>query len=687
VTSRYGIDSAVFSLKCYAAAMLSVYLALSIGLDRPYWAFLTAYIVSQPLAGAVLSKALFRIVGTFTGAVVAVAMVPVLVQSPELMTLGIASWLALCVFVSLLDRTPRSYMFVLSGYTALLIALPTFDHPQVIFTVASLRVQEILLGILCGSLVHAVVLPESVSSFLLARVSGILRDAERWSRDSLASHPDPAVAAERQRLALDVTELHQLSIHLPYETSHLVPRVRTVRALQDQLSLLLPLGAGVADRLVALRETGRPLDPAITDLLGRTCEWLGRMNQPREERDVGAQALIARCAALEPDVGPESNWRTLITLSLLARLGALIAAHRDCRDLADQMTTRDRRPVTPRVAELLEERRNRELHLDAGGALRGAISAFLTMVVGSTLWIASGWSDGASAVMLAGVFLSLFAASPDPVIPLRAFFWGTLIATILGAIYGFAILPRLDGFPEFAAAYAPPLLVLGAMMHSPRLSGIALPTLLGMGSPLLISSRYQSDFTAFINGSLAQLIGVYFAIIMVGLLQSAGVETAIRRTLRAGWRDIAERSNLASPPDLRGWINRMLDRIAVLAPRLALSAREPAVTIDRALRDLRTGIGIGELRQLRIDLPPGDAPLAGMLGIVLSGVGDYYAGLDPDKPPRAPDPLRDVIDRGLPQILASDDPQVRRTGTLGLVTLRRMLFPAASDAGMPKAFA
>jgi uncharacterized membrane protein YccC len=178
---------------------------------------------------------------------------------------------------------------------------------------------------------------------------------------------------------------------------------------------------------------------------------------------------------------------------------------------------------------------------------------------------------------------------------------------------------------------------------------------------------------------------VYFAIIMVGLLQSAGVETAIRRTLRAGWRDIAERSNLASPPDLRGWINRMLDRIAVLAPRLAMSDREPAVTIDRALRDLRTGIGIGELRQLRIDLPPDDAPLAEVLGTVLSGVGEYYARLDPDTPPRAPVALREAIDRGLPQFLASSDAMVRRTGALGLVTLRRMLFPSASKAGMPEA--
>ena len=66
---------------------------------------------------------------------------------------------------------------------------------------------------------------------------------------------------------------------------------------------------------------------------------------------------------------------------------------------------------------------------------------------------------------------------------------------------------------------------------------------------------------------IAQLVGIMFAIMMVRLLQSAGVEGAIIRTVRAGWNDIATRSNLTVQPDLRGWMARMLDRIALLAPR------------------------------------------------------------------------------------------------------------------------
>jgi uncharacterized membrane protein YccC len=61
---------------------------------------------------AVKSSAIFGQIAA--GGTAMVAIVPNLVDA-ELTTLAIMLWVALCVFVSLLDRTPRSYMFVLSG--------------------------------------------------------------------------------------------------------------------------------------------------------------------------------------------------------------------------------------------------------------------------------------------------------------------------------------------------------------------------------------------------------------------------------------------------------------------------------------------------------------------------------------------------------------------------------------------
>ena len=674
-SERFGVPAALFSLKCLAASMLALFVAFSIGLERPYWAFLTSYIVAQPMAGAVISKALFRIIGTFAGAMFAVAIVPPLVNSPELLSLAMASWLGLCCFVSLLDRTPRSYMFVLAGYTACLIVFPDVDTPQTIFTVASLRVQEILIGIVSGSLVHGVILPGSITSVLLGRVDAILRDAERWSRDAIAVEPVAGLDAERRRLAQDVTELHQMSAHLPFDISRLAPRVRTVRALQDQLSMLLPLGAAVEDRLAELKAANDGMaPPQVEALIADIRLWLDTPAPDNATRAVLTQQLIDRCHALEPEARADMGWGDMMRLSLYARLAALVAAHRDCRDLADQMATHSRAAVTPRVAELLEGRRNRELHRDYAGAARGAFAAFMTIAIGCALWIGSGWKDGGSAVMLAGVFLALFAAVDNPLAPLKGFMIGTVAASALGAVYGYAIMPRLDGFGMLALAYAPMLLLLGAMMASPRWMGIALPTLLGLGSPVLLSDHYVSAFGSYINGAVAQIVGIWFAIVMAGLFQSAGVERAIRRTIRAGWADIANRATLMSPPDVRGWINRMLDRIALLAPRLAATRRDSGKPLYDALRDLRTGVAIGELRQLRLDLPVQEG---GRLATVLQGVSAHYRRLDPDAPQPAEPALLNDIDAAIDDLAANPRLSIRREAVLGLVSLRRNLFPDA----------
>lgn len=672
---RFGMPAALFALKCYAAAMLALFIALRIGLERPYWAFLTSYIVAQPLAGAVISKAVFRLIGTAFGAAAAVVMVPPLVNAPELLSLAFASWLGLCVYISLLDRTPRSYMFVLAGYSACIIGLPSVDAPAEIFTVAALRVQEISIGILCGSLVHGVVFPGSITTLLFTRVEGILRDAERWSHDAISTKPVPGLEAERRRLALDVTELHQMSIHLPFDLSRRTPRVRTVRAMQDQLSLLLPLGAAVQDRLEHFRAQGGTVSQDVTEMIRDVRNWLKDPGTERVTRSAAADELIARCAALEPAAGPDMAWRDMLRLSLLARLAMLVGVHRDCRDLLDQMASHSRQPVTPRVGELLEGRRNRELHRDHASAGRAAFSAFITLLLGCVLWIGSGWVDGSTAVMLAGVFLALFSAVDNPIAPLKGFMIGTAIASLLGAIYGYAILPRLDGFPMLAAALAPPLLVGGALMASPRYGGIALPAMMGMGSPALLSASYVNEFAGFANGTLAQLVGIWFAIIMAGLLQSSGAQGAIRRTVRAGWQDIAARANVMAAPDVRAWINRMLDRIALLAPRLAAIGQDNGAPLYDALRDLRTGVAIGELRQLRLDLPAGEGvPLTG----VLAGVGDYYRRLDPDSPQPAELDLLHDIDGAIDALSTNAVPAVRRDATLGLVSLRRNLFPDAA---------
>lgn len=676
---RWGIDVALFSLKCYGAAMLAIFVALSIGLERPYWAFLTAYIVSGPLAGAVVSRALYRLVGTVVGGAFSIFIVPPLVQAPVLLVAAMSLWLGLCVFLSLLDRSPTSYVFVLAGYTAGLIVWPIVDAPTHVFTIATLRMQEIGIGIMSSALLHGAVMPNSVSRFLRMRADAIVSDAERWSVDMLSDVSDRQVLLDRRRLTQDIGEIHNLAAHLPFESSGPAPRIRVVRALEEKLAQILPLGAAVADRLEAL---GERLPMSVTDLVADVRDWIAQSGAERSRWETRAGELRSRCDLIEARAATQTPWETLLLQNLLSRLSGLIEAHRDVRLLQSQLETPDRRPVSIRIPHLLASVSDRPQHRDIAGALRAAGGAALTAIIAATLWIASGWPDGGTFVMLASICPSLFAAMDNAVLPVIGFFKGTVVAIFLGALYGFAVLPMLDGFPEMAAALAPPLIVLGSLLAVPKYFGIALPALLGLGSPFIISERFGAElgpgvpatFATFLNSQIATLAALLFAAAMIRIVQTGGVGHAISRTLRASWRDLAARASGPADRDMSSWLSRMLDRHALLAPRLAATGTPQDEAAYDIMRDLHTGVAVGELRKLRSQL---DASLHEPIARVVAGVGEFYRGLVPHRAPADAPELLERIDHCLRALGPQVPEPAARAAALPLVTLRRTLFPCA----------
>ncbi|SDA29375.1 FUSC family protein [Sphingomonas sp. NFR15] len=673
MNDRYGFDVALFSLKSFIAAMLAYYIALRIGLTRPYWAVSTSYIVAQPLAGAVISKAVFRLMGTVLGATAAVVLVPNLVNAPELLSLALALWLGLCLFISLQDRTPRSYVFLLAGYTASIIGFPSVAAPGQVFQTSVLRVEEISLGILCGSLVHALVFPQSVAGRLLVRVDAIIADVERWSRDALTGAPTETVLRERRRLALDVNELHQLSTHLPFDTARFLPRVRTVRALQDQLSLLLPLASAVEDRIVELEAHGGVPD-RLAGLIDRACAWLAAPATSFVERGVFVEALVAEIRAEEPPVTAPLAWRDALILSLASRLADLVQSHRAVRDLRDQIRSPSRAAVTPVVREALRSASKRTFHRDRPAALRAALGTVATMVIGCAFWIYSGWPDGAGAVLIAGVCCALFGNSDNPAPAIRTFLWGSIIGVVVAGIYLFGILPGVTDYVTVAAVLAPMFLMLGAFLAIPKYTLISLGVVLGLANLIGLNANYVGDFTAFANGAVAQLVGTAFAVVTVGLFQTVGAERSSARLIHAGWRDLARRSLLPGEPDEIGWVSKMLDRIGLLAPRLVARGQDPGRPLFDVLVDLRVGISVAGLRRVKL---AADDFGRSIVDPVLTRVSEHYRARSLDRPTTHDPDLLAAIDTAMTAFAADPKPDERRDALLALTSLRRNLFPTA----------
>jgi hypothetical protein len=82
------------------------------------------------------------------------------------------------------------------------------------------------------------------------------------------------------------------------------------------------------------------------------------------------------------------------------------------------------------------------------------------VLVGSALWIASGWTDGSSIPMMAAVACSFFATFDNPVQPIALFRKYALGAVALLVVDATAILPPANSFEMVALLLAPMLLLL-----------------------------------------------------------------------------------------------------------------------------------------------------------------------------------------------------------------------------------
>ena len=677
---RFNRAEILFSLKSFAAAMLAMYIANRAGLPRPFWAMLTSYVVAAPMAGNVRSKALYRFCGTLIGCTATVLMVPALANAPELLTLALALWVGGCLFLSLQDRTARSYVFMLAGYTAALIGFPSVETPLALFDNAVARVEEIGLGILCATLVHSLVLPVGMGPTLLAVLDRGLGDARKWFGDVLSLPVAAAkpLATDRQRLAGDITQLRLLSTHVPFDTSHLRWTAGAIGAMQDALAALTPALSAVEDRLQALEEAEGALAPDITAVLAQATLWL-----QAEDRDAATHDLLASLHELGTDAGVGTPWARALRIGLAVRLEELVRGWRECEAL--------RRDIDAGLTGAPAPRRrgpsfdNRVLHKDTGLALLSSFAAVLAICLCSAFWIATAWPSGSAAAMMAAVFCSFFATMDDPVPAIRNFMRFTLWSTPVSAVYVLVLLPLVHDFGMLVLVCAPTFVLLGVFCARPATAPSAMAMIFGVAGTLSMHDTTANvDLPAFINSTLAQVLGIFAAALVTRLVRTVGADWSAQRIRRATWNELGA---MAGAPRGAGvdeaYAVRMVDRIALLAPRVVQA--DPAVrneSVEGALRDLRSGLDIVALQRARPALPSVG------IGAVMQGVARLFRGRGLGRDDAPPAALLGELDGALRGALATaHDPEGAdtRAAVTALVGLRRTLFPGAPAALAPVA--
>src|SRR6202453_2986336 len=112
----------LFGLRMWASVCLALYVSFQLELNAPSWSATTAAIICQPVLGASLRKAPFRLIGTVIGAIGIVILAALFRQSREGFLVGLAVWCAVCAFIATLLRNFAAYAAALGGYTAAILA-------------------------------------------------------------------------------------------------------------------------------------------------------------------------------------------------------------------------------------------------------------------------------------------------------------------------------------------------------------------------------------------------------------------------------------------------------------------------------------------------------------------------------------------------------------------------------------
>ncbi|MDH0303163.1 MULTISPECIES: FUSC family protein [unclassified Pseudomonas] len=632
---RPGRDVLLFALRTVVAGLLCLYLAFVFDLEQPKWALMTVIIISLPLAGMTLKRSLAQVLGTVVGAAVAVLLMALFAQMPYTLVVSLALWLGLCTAGGTLLRYTDSHAFVLSGFTAVVVAMLAVPEPEGTFLLAVTRVTETLLAVACVAVVSLLTArPQPVANSYFAKVDSLLKLIAQHAAEVIRTEEDEAAFGQRQaRLIAEVSALEGLRRHLYFDAPHLRSGDGLVQLFANQLVLLV-------SRLLVLRQQRELVKahwqgPLPTDIQVLRDAELASLDALA--RDGMALSAVDREAlrTLHKGFDDAADRAEFLNEPLPPQLRALAWALRweQARLLQqlDELIELNEAIQQGRLASCpRQQSRASTLHLDWPLAAMNAVRACLALLLIGGLWIESAWDGARSAVILMGVMCSLMATLPRPLLASQNYNRGLLVGMGLSALYQFAVLPLFTDFEMLALCLAPLLYLAAVGLANPMTAGIGmgigLISLLMIG-PQNVGAYHNSDIQwfEFAGGYLAAgvLAMAVFALVFPFNAQKR-IARLFRQTREDVRRQVLESGSLAGQ---FAFESLLLDRLSALigllpaAPDAASRERVECALVCPAL-----AIALGQARTLcNSDLELPSATRA-RLRESLQGVADFIGG-------------------------------------------------------------
>ena len=574
------LERLLFSLKTFAAAILALLLSYLLEVKDPQWAVVTAYLVSQPMVGAILAKGAYRIIGTVIGAAFAVLCVGLFAQAGPIFILMMTLWLGACAFGATLTRNYRSYAFALAGFSAPMIGFESVAMPDQVWSLAFDRMTEVGLGIVCVGLVHGVVLPRYAGNALGAALESTFTGLAGYAAIALRPGTADAVFADlRHRMTADVIKFDALRSYAVFESPELRRDDESLSRLMRAFLGLLSAARGLHPLLEKLR---RRQDPTLANLLDRrllqVADAFADIAADRgglRSAGIGAALQDARRlvdqaqAELESQAGPEAVEQVGDALLALRHTGNMIESLRRAVAAASGTVPSDAIAGSSLIAAI--ER-------DPEAALVQAARAACALLVVGVYWIASAWTAGVPAMTGLAIVIMLFVTAVNPGQLAAKFLVGAALAMVVAVVGRVLIVPLLGDFVPFAALLGLVLIPAGIVMTSPVHGLLATAFATFFAVQIGLTNVPVFDTGSYIDSSIGMLLGIGVGVLAIDLILPDDPD----RLRRRAWREIVSALPAAArrERDERAARWPILRALLKLMPRLDLGRAADNAILD-----------------------------------------------------------------------------------------------------------
>lgn len=506
----------IYMAKAAIAGLLALSVSMILNLPDPRTAIFTSFIVMQPQSGLVFSKSYYRILGTVAGVAVSLALMGMFAQERGWFIAFFALWIALMTAAGLMYRNFQSYGFVLAGYTVCIVALPVIEMPLEVFEIATSRFSEVLVGILCATLISDLIFPRHLSDSLLAaereRFGGVLKSF---------SNPDALVCCEAAtgKFASGVVGLHATQVNTAFEGKN----DRKARQHYQQLNMAyMNLSTTYHSLRTLLSRVANNGRTGVLEAAGEIYAPIASALRQFPDMALESDDLAVAVAALEALKRSEEGVIEAARLKMLGDtelLGDFDAAvhlmkrllrelHVYCVIYLSFLRHRSVGDASEELSRTVRFQTHTDPVLVALAALRGAA----VLLSGMALWILSGWALAPQSIMLSVVITLLIATLPNPLDTVINFFKGGVVAIAFAALYDFYLIPRFASDLWSLCLILFPLLALLAWWTTrPKLGGFSLGFIFMFMYQTALDPYYKMTATFFLENALANLIGIILA--------------------------------------------------------------------------------------------------------------------------------------------------------------------------------